>query len=89
MPAFHWQRLERIGNIGHVHEPEARPGARSTQFGDFQANAAKLAVSGEVIDPAANLILIEFKQELWAGVISIGKTSAQMEASDFVTKTDK
>ena len=61
-----------------VHLTKADPGTRFPQFGDFQANAAKLAVSGEVIDPATNLILIEFKQERWSGVISIGKTSAQL-----------
>lgn len=31
-----------------------------------------------MIDPAANVVLIEFKQERWSGVISVGKTSAQL-----------
>lgn len=61
-----------------VHLTKADPGTRSPQFGDVKANAAKLAVSGEIIDPASNLVLIEFKQERWAGMISIGKTSAQL-----------
>ncbi|HEY2344064.1 MAG TPA: hypothetical protein VGH90_13565 [Chthoniobacteraceae bacterium] len=61
-----------------VRLTKADPGTRSPEFGDIQANAAKLAVSGEVIDPATNLILIQFQQERWAGVISIGKTSAQL-----------
>ena len=61
-----------------VHLTKADPGTRFPQLGDFKANSAKLAVSGEVIDPAANLILVEFKQERWSGVVSIGKTSAQL-----------
>ena len=64
--------------IIRVHLTKADPGTRSPQFGDVQANAAKLAVSGEVIDPATNLVLIEFKQERWAGLVSIGKTSTQL-----------
>ncbi|MEO5717378.1 MAG: hypothetical protein ABIR29_02275 [Chthoniobacterales bacterium] len=61
-----------------VHLTKADPGTRNPDFGDFQANAAKLAVSGEVIDPASNLVLIQFKQQRWSGVVSIGKTSAQL-----------
>jgi len=61
-----------------VRLTKADPGTRSPEFGDIKANAAKLAVSGEVIDPASNLILIQFQQERWAGVISIGKTSGQL-----------
>lgn len=61
-----------------VHLTKADPGTRSPEFGDVKANAAKLAVSGEVIDPAANLVLIQFTQERWSGVITIGKTSAQL-----------
>ncbi len=61
-----------------VHITKADPGTRSPKFGDVKGNAAKLAVRGEVIDRATNLTLIEFKQERWFGVISIGKSSAEL-----------
>lgn len=61
-----------------VHITKADPGTRSPQFGDVKGNAAKLAVHGEVIDRATNQTLIEFKQERWFGIISIGKSSAEL-----------
>ncbi|MGI8891733.1 MAG: hypothetical protein ACR2G0_13245 [Chthoniobacterales bacterium] len=64
--------------IIRVRVTKADPGTRSPKFGDVKANAAKLEVSGEVIDPATSLILVQFTQERWSGLITIGKTSGQL-----------
>lgn len=61
-----------------VRLTKADPGWRSTRFGDFHAKAAKLAVSGEVIDRASNRTLLQFQQERWAGLASVEKNSAQL-----------
>lgn len=61
-----------------IHLLKADPGTRNPKFGDLKSNAAKLAVRGEVVDPATGVALLEFKQERWSGVVTIGKNSGEL-----------
>lgn len=66
--------------VVRIHVVKADPGTRFPAFGDLQANAAKLAVRGELVDATTNRTLVAFKQERWSGVVRIGKTSSQLLA---------
>ncbi|MBA3350933.1 MAG: hypothetical protein H0U23_00655 [Blastocatellia bacterium] len=66
--------------VVRIHVVKADPGTRFPAFGDLKANAAKLAVTGELVDPTTNRTLIVFKQERWSGVVTIGKNSSQLLA---------
>lgn len=61
-----------------VHLVKADPGTRSPRLGDFKGHAAKLAVRGEVIDRGTGRVLLEFKQERWAGLGTITKNAGQL-----------
>lgn len=61
-----------------VRLTKADPGTRAPAFGDIKANAAKLEVSGDVIDLASGTVFVSFQQERWSGLITIGKNSGQL-----------
>ncbi len=66
--------------VVRIHVVKADPGTRFPAFGDLQANSAKLAVRGELVDRTTNRTLLLFKQERWSGVVTIGKNSNQLLA---------
>ena len=57
---------------------KADPGTRIPQFWNMKDSAARLAVTGEVIDPATNQTLLAFRQERWVGMMETGQSSEEL-----------